>query len=118
MAFPKSEDLEFRMGMEVPADATNNMIANHVLSKSKDMPVPDELFDQVKIWESRRHLEEAKCALKTESLFCSRQTSFELCDGPPLQNQGSFTRIYFSRFALWNSLLSTRSPAPSPRSPY
>lgn len=46
MAFPKSEDLEFRMGMEVPADATNNMIANHVLSKSKDMPVPDELFDQ------------------------------------------------------------------------
>lgn len=46
VAFPKSEDLEFRMGMEVPADATNNMIANHVLSKSKDMPVPDELFDQ------------------------------------------------------------------------
>ncbi|KAJ6706978.1 HETEROGENEOUS NUCLEAR RIBONUCLEOPROTEIN U FAMILY MEMBER [Salix viminalis] len=72
VAFPKPEDLEFRvgkrfkeMGMEVPADATNNMIANYALSKSKDMPVPDELSDQVKIW------------------------------------------IYISRFALWNSLLST-----------
>ncbi|KAJ6401774.1 hypothetical protein OIU84_013944 [Salix udensis] len=78
VAFPKPEDLEFRvdkrfkeMGMEVPADATNNMIANYALSKSKDMPVPDELSDQDVV---------------------------ETFGG----------RIY-SRFALWNSLLSTTS---------
>ncbi|KAJ6396971.1 hypothetical protein OIU77_021913 [Salix suchowensis] len=63
VAFPKPEDLEFRvdkrfkeMGMEVPADATNNMIAR-------------------------------KCLFQMNFLI----------------------RIYISRFALWNSLLSTTS---------
>ncbi|MCI71637.1 heterogeneous nuclear ribonucleoprotein U-like protein, partial [Trifolium medium] len=34
------------MGKEVPVDALNNMIANYVLPKSKDMPHSDEYFDQ------------------------------------------------------------------------
>ncbi|KAG5246877.1 nuclear ribonucleoprotein [Salix suchowensis] len=64
VAFPKPEDLEFRvdkrfkeMGMEVPADATNNMIVlqNYALSKSKEMPVPDELSDQHSVADSLDH---------------------------------------------------------------
>eukprot|EP00261_Vitis_vinifera_P016804 XP_010646145.1 PREDICTED: heterogeneous nuclear ribonucleoprotein U-like protein 1 isoform X3 [Vitis vinifera] len=51
--FPKPEELKFRaekrfkeMGKEVPADAVNEMIANYVLPRSKDMPGSDEDFDQ------------------------------------------------------------------------
>ncbi|KVD98138.1 hypothetical protein Ccrd_024203 [Cynara cardunculus var. scolymus] len=35
------------MGKEVPAEAVNEMLANFVLPKSKDMPGTDEYFDQV-----------------------------------------------------------------------
>ncbi|CAK7350718.1 unnamed protein product [Dovyalis caffra] len=96
VVFPKPEELKFRadkrfkeMGTEVPFDAVSNMLANYVLPTSKDMPGSDELFDQVNIWESQKHLEEMKHALKTKTLPCSRQTSIELYARSPMQNQGA-----------------------------
>ncbi|KAJ6885749.1 hypothetical protein NC651_026413 [Populus alba x Populus x berolinensis] len=48
-------------------------------------PGSDELFDQG----IRDKFGEKKCALKTESLPCSRQPLMELYSCPPLENQGA-----------------------------
>nr|XP_043610688.1 heterogeneous nuclear ribonucleoprotein U-like protein 1 isoform X2 [Erigeron canadensis] len=78
VAFPKPEDLKARsekrfreMRKEVPAEAVNEMLANFVLPKSKDMPRTDEYFDQVVYLElneteSKRCLEEMKGKLQPE----------------------------------------------------
>ncbi|GMH26922.1 hypothetical protein Nepgr_028765 [Nepenthes gracilis] len=77
--FPNSEELKVRsqkrleeMGKEVPPEAVNEMIANYVLPKSKDMPGSDEYFDLVMFPElnratSQRYLDEMKRALVTAS---------------------------------------------------
>jgi len=49
------------------------------------------------------HLEKMKCALKTESLPCSRQPLMELYASPPLENQGALPGcciIFFNPFIL------------------
>ncbi|KAJ4703369.1 heterogeneous nuclear ribonucleoprotein U-like protein 1 [Melia azedarach] len=79
VVFPKPEELKIRsdkrfkeMGKEVPADAVNNMLANYVLSMSKNIPDSDEFFDKVMFveldrGEAQRHLDELKRALGSAS---------------------------------------------------
>ncbi|KAK7302692.1 hypothetical protein RJT34_13587 [Clitoria ternatea] len=79
VVFPKLEELKLRsdkrfreMGKEVPPDAVNNMIANFVLPKSKDMPHSDEFFDQVMFVElnqneTQKYLDQMKHDLATVS---------------------------------------------------
>ncbi|KAF2303446.1 hypothetical protein GH714_018411 [Hevea brasiliensis] len=101
VVFPKPEEQKFRadkrykeMGKEVPADAVNNMLANYVLPKSKDMPGSDEFFDQVIFAElgqveSQRYLEEMKHGLNTNSAPYYEETFVASSVGQPsVQNQG------------------------------
>ncbi|KAK7327970.1 hypothetical protein VNO77_22064 [Canavalia gladiata] len=105
IVFPKPEELKIRsdkrfkeMGKAVPPDAVNNMIANYVLPKSKDMPHTDEYFDRVMFVElnrdeSQKHLDQMKRDLASISNYnpstLSRGGSFESFPGPDLQNIGS-----------------------------
>ncbi|XP_042516042.1 heterogeneous nuclear ribonucleoprotein U-like protein 1 [Macadamia integrifolia] len=82
--FPRPEELMTRgekrfkeMGKEVPAEAVNEMLANYVLPKSKEMPGSDEFFDQVIFPElnradSERYLDEMKRAMRAGSISDSR----------------------------------------------
>ncbi|XP_076893753.1 uncharacterized protein LOC143545826 [Bidens hawaiensis] len=77
VAFSRPEDLKARsekrfreMGNEVSAEAVNEMIANFVLPRSKDMPGTDEYFDQVvyielNMTESEKCLDEMKAKLQS-----------------------------------------------------
>ncbi|CAH1440072.1 unnamed protein product [Lactuca virosa] len=77
VVFPRLEELKARseksfreMGKEVPAEAVNQMLANFVLPKSKDMHGTDEYFDQViyielNMMESNRCLDEMKAKLQS-----------------------------------------------------
>ncbi|XP_004485703.1 uncharacterized protein [Cicer arietinum] len=105
VVFPKPEDLKRRYdkrfketGKKVPTDALNNMIANYVLPKSKDMPHSDEYFDKVLFVElnrdeSQKYLDQMK--QNTASLSnnnpstLSCRGSFQSSAGSGLQNQGS-----------------------------
>ncbi|KAI3697999.1 hypothetical protein L6452_31108 [Arctium lappa] len=91
VVFPWPEDLNARsekrfreMGKEVPAEAVNEMLANFVLPKSKDMPGTDEYFDQViyvelNMTESKRCLDEMKAKLQSGVIVSpySRQNSIQ-----------------------------------------
>ncbi|KAK2393438.1 heterogeneous nuclear ribonucleoprotein U protein [Trifolium repens] len=107
VVFPKPEELKRRsekrfneMGKEVPADALNNMIANYVLPKSKDMPHSDEYFDQVLFVElnhdeSQKYLDQMKQDIPSLSnnnpLTLSCKGSSQYYAGSALQNQGNLT---------------------------
>ncbi|GJX04696.1 heterogeneous nuclear ribonucleoprotein U-like protein 1 [Tanacetum coccineum] len=78
VCFPRPEDLKARSekrlretGKDVPADAVNEMLANFVLPKSKDMPGTDEYFDQVVYIELNM----------TESQICLNQMKAKLQSG-------------------------------------
>ncbi|GAU33528.1 hypothetical protein TSUD_386730 [Trifolium subterraneum] len=99
VVFPKPEELKRRsekrfneMGKEVPADALNNMIANYVLPKSKDMPHSDEYFDQD---ESQKYLDQMKQDIPPLSNnnppTLSYRGSSQYSAGSSLQNQGNLT---------------------------
>ncbi|XP_058749852.1 uncharacterized protein LOC131622844 [Vicia villosa] len=105
VVFPKPEELKSRsekrfkeMGKEVPVDALNNMIANYVLPRSKDLPYSDEYFDQVLFVElnrdaSQKYLDQMK--KDTPSLSnnnpptLSRRGSSQSSSEPALQNKGT-----------------------------
>ncbi|PNY09321.1 hypothetical protein L195_g005868 [Trifolium pratense] len=107
VVFPKPEELKRRsekrfvaMGKEVPADALNNMIANYVLPKSKDMPHSDEYFDQVLFVElnrdeSQKYLDQMKQDIpflsnnSPHTLSCKGSSQYSA--GSALQNQGNLT---------------------------
>ncbi|WJX26529.1 hypothetical protein P8452_15440 [Trifolium repens] len=107
VVFPKPEELKRRsekrfneMDKEVPADALNNMIANYVLPKSKDMPHSDEYFDQVLFVElnhdeSQKYLDQMKQDIPSLSnnnpLTLSCKGSSQYYAGSALQNQGNLT---------------------------
>ncbi|KAG9452764.1 hypothetical protein H6P81_005668 [Aristolochia fimbriata] len=79
VVFPHPNELKIRaqkrfkeMGKEVPADAVNEMLANYILPRSKNMIGSDELFDEVIFTEldreeSQKHLNEMKRSLHTAS---------------------------------------------------
>ncbi|PWA78639.1 hypothetical protein CTI12_AA214840 [Artemisia annua] len=78
VSFPRPEDLKARSekrlretGKDVPVDAVNEMLANFVLPKSKDMPGTDEYFDQVVYIELNM----------TESQICLDQMKAKLQSG-------------------------------------
>lgn len=123
VVFPKPEELKLRsekrfkeMGKDVPAEAVNNMLANYVLPKSKDMNGTDEYFDQVVFvelnrGESQRYLDEMKSALRSISNLSSNRESSPFSRGSPVQsftshppeNQGGLA-VYE---ANWQSLQSS-----------
>ncbi|KAL3345415.1 hypothetical protein AABB24_024402 [Solanum stoloniferum] len=88
---PTPEELKFRgekrfkeMGKEVPAEAVNQMLVNFVLPMSKDMPLADEYFDEVRFEElgraeAQRCLDEMKANLnsKKEVTPYSRESSVQ-----------------------------------------
>ncbi|XP_024983668.1 heterogeneous nuclear ribonucleoprotein U-like protein 1 isoform X2 [Cynara cardunculus var. scolymus] len=100
VVFPRPEDLKARsakrfreMGKEVPAEAVNEMLANFVLPKSKDMPGTDEYFDQViyvelNMTESKRCLDEmkAKMQLGISVSPCSHQSSLQSYSSNPVRH--------------------------------
>ncbi|XP_068668469.1 uncharacterized protein [Aristolochia californica] len=77
VVFPSTNELKIRaekrfkeMGKDVPADAVNEMLANYILPRSKNMPGSDELFDEVIFTEldrgeCQKYLDEMKHALRT-----------------------------------------------------
>eukprot|EP00252_Welwitschia_mirabilis_P015978 TRINITY_DN3541_c0_g1_i1.p1 TRINITY_DN3541_c0_g1~~TRINITY_DN3541_c0_g1_i1.p1 ORF type:complete len:750 (-),score=172.85 TRINITY_DN3541_c0_g1_i1:269-2518(-) len=87
--FPPPEELKERakkrykeMGKEVPPEAVNEMLANYILPRSKDMPSSDEFFDEVwfpelKMPEAQRILESDKSELKAKSITKSQDNSRE-----------------------------------------
>ncbi|KAK7246591.1 hypothetical protein RIF29_41460 [Crotalaria pallida] len=103
VVFPKPEELIRRsdkrfkeMGKEVPPDAVNNMIANFVLPKSKDMHQTDEFFDQVMFVdlnrdESQKYLNQMKQDLTPLSNNNSTLSRGKSLSGSHLPSQGSLT---------------------------
>ncbi|XP_058749848.1 uncharacterized protein LOC131622837 [Vicia villosa] len=107
VVFPKPEELKRRsekrfqeMGKEVPVDALNNMIANYVLPKSKDLPYSDENFDQVLFVElnqdaSQKYLDKMKQDTlplsNNNPSTLSHRGSSQSSSRSALQNQGSST---------------------------
>ncbi|KAL7619325.1 hypothetical protein Lser_V15G04483 [Lactuca serriola] len=90
VVFPRLEELKARseksfreLGKEVPVEAVNQMLANFVLPKTKDMHGTDEYFDQViyielNMMESNRCLDEMKAKLQsatTISPYSSHKSS-------------------------------------------
>ncbi|XP_058749846.1 uncharacterized protein LOC131622835 [Vicia villosa] len=107
VVFPKPEELKRRsekrfkeMGKEVPVDALNNMIANYVLPKSKDLPYSDEYFDQVLFVElnrdeSQKYLDQMKqdtlSLSNTNPSTLSHRGSSESSFRPAFHSQGCST---------------------------
>ncbi|KAK6932485.1 hypothetical protein RJ641_002109 [Dillenia turbinata] len=109
--FPTPDQLRFRsekrvkeMGKEVPADAINEMLANFVLPKSKDMPGSDEFFDEVVFpelnrVEAQRCLAEMKQSIgpasnlptKKDQSPYFRESSIQSCGSLPLQNYNTLS---------------------------
>ncbi|KAL4562416.1 hypothetical protein LXL04_034619 [Taraxacum kok-saghyz] len=111
VVFPRPEEYKARsekrfreMGKEVPV---NEMIANFVLPKSKDMPGTDEYFDQViyvelNMMESERCLDEMKAKLSYGFQFLGQrfhgcyqsQTTLPKKDGFLLRDDFNHRRSY------------------------
>ncbi|KAL5096588.1 hypothetical protein RYX36_000915 [Vicia faba] len=129
VVFPKPEELKRRsekrfkeMGKEVPPDALNNMIANYVLPKSKDLPYSDEYFDQVLFVELNRDVSQKYLdQMKQDTLSLSNNNpstlshrgSSQSSSRPALQNQGSSTGSGIHQWRAHSPISQTNYRMPS-----